>query len=98
MTADLSLLAGLDDIAWSSFEHAYGPADDVPELLRALVSGDEEQAEAAVHELYGTIWHQGSVYPATIPAVPFLIEIAVSGAAGGQTPEVLRLLGHIAGS
>ncbi|WP_143765334.1 hypothetical protein [Catenulispora acidiphila] len=70
----------------------------MPELLRALVSGDEEQAAEAVYELYGTIWHQGSVYPATIPAVPFLVRIAVSGAAGAQTPELLGLLADIASS
>lgn len=98
MTVEHSALAGLDEVAWDSLEHAYGPATDVPELLRALVSGDEEQAAEAVYELYGTIWHQGSVYPATIPAVPFLVRIAVSGAAGAQTPELLGLLADIASS
>lgn len=98
MTVEHSALAGLDEVAWDSLEHAYGPATDVPELLRVLVSGDQEQAAEAVYELYGTIWHQGSVYPATIPAVPFLIRIAVCGAAGAQTPELLGLLADIAGS
>lgn len=98
MTFDPSLLAGLDDVAWDSLEHAYGAATDVPEALRALVSGDDDLAEEAMYELYGNIWHQGSVYPATIPAVPFLVAIAVARAAGKQTPEVLRLLGYIAAS
>lgn len=99
MTADPPALAGLDDVAWASFDHAYGPATDVPDLLRDLASGDEEAAAAAVDELYSCIWHQGSVYPATVPAVPFLVKVAASGAAGDQqTPEVLRLLGHIAAS
>ena len=98
MTFDLPALAGLDDVAWDSLEHAYGPADDVPDLLRALAAGDAEQAEEAVYELYSNIWHQGSVYPATIPAVPFLVAIAASGASGTQTPQVLRLLGDIAAS
>ena len=98
MSFDPSLLAGLDDVAWDSLEHAYGPAADVPEVLRALVSGDDELADEAMYELYGNIWHQGSVYPATVPAVPFLVAIAVAGAAGKQTPEVLRLLGYLAAS
>lgn len=98
MTFDPSVLAGLDDVAWDALEHAYGPATDVPEVLRALVSGDDELADEAMYELFGNIWHQGSVYPATIPAVPFLVAIAVAGAAGKQTPEVLRLLGYIAAS
>ena len=59
MTTGPSALAGLDDVAWDSFEHAYGPAGDVPELLRAL-AGDDEAAAEAMYELYGTIGHQGS--------------------------------------
>lgn len=98
MSFEPSLLAGLDDVPWDTLEHAYGPATDVPEVLRALVSGEEEQADEAMYELYGNIWHQGSVYPATIPAVPFLVAIAVARAAGKQTAEVLRLLGFIAAS
>jgi hypothetical protein len=33
----MALLDGLDRIAWSRLHHAYGPATDVPALLRALV-------------------------------------------------------------
>lgn len=98
MTSDLPVLAGLDDVAWGSLEHAYGPADDVPFMLRALASGDDEQTEEALYDLHSNIWHQGSVYPATVPAVPFLVRIATSGAAGGRTAEVLQLLGRIASS
>jgi hypothetical protein len=65
------MLEGLDRIEWAALEHAYGPASDVPELLRALAEGDTE----AVDALYGNIWHQGTVYAATAPAVPFLIEL-----------------------
>ncbi|MEV1147390.1 hypothetical protein [Micromonospora sp. NPDC049799] len=31
-------LAGLDDLPWESLHHAYGPAVDVPDQLRALRS------------------------------------------------------------
>ncbi|WP_157436126.1 hypothetical protein [Actinospica robiniae] len=98
MTSDPPALAGLDDVDWASLEHAYGLADDVPAVLRALASRDDEQAEAALDELHGSIWHQGSVYPATVPAVLFLAGIAASGAAGSRTAEVLQLLGRIAKS
>ena len=89
------MLTGLDEIDWASLEHAYGPAEDVPELLRRVTSGDEDDASDALDELWGTIWHQGSVYPATVSAVPYLAEIA---AAGLCTPGVLHLLGSIAES
>jgi len=68
-------LAGLEEIDWHSLQHAYGPADDVPHLLRLLLSSDGEVRDSAWQELYGNIWHQGDVYQATSYAVPFLIRM-----------------------
>ncbi|MEA2705061.1 MAG: hypothetical protein QOD63_3006, partial [Actinomycetota bacterium] len=48
--------------------------EDVADILRSLVAGEETAGEA-VGELFGNIWHQGSIYEATAHAVPFLIEI-----------------------
>ncbi|MFF0732012.1 hypothetical protein ACFYVK_10405 [Streptomyces chartreusis] len=89
------VLAGLDDRPWGDVEHAYGSADDVPAVLRALADDDPETAGAALHELYGNIWHQGTVYAATVEAVPFLARLA---AAGYRSADVLVLLGSIAES
>ncbi|MET9832287.1 hypothetical protein ABZ078_23980 [Streptomyces sp. NPDC006385] len=88
-------LTGLDDRPWAALHHAYGSAEDVPAVLRALTDDDSEAAGAALHELYGTIWHQGTVYPATVEAVPFLARLAVAGC---RSAEVLVLLGCIAES
>ncbi|KAI1324307.1 hypothetical protein F5Y16DRAFT_311363 [Xylariaceae sp. FL0255] len=68
-------LAGIDDIDWSSYEDAYGPATNTPKDLRALASRDEEQVDNGQSTLYGTIYHQGSRYTASPLAVPFLIRI-----------------------
>lgn len=70
------LLAGLDRVDWSAVAHAYGPADDVPGLLRSLVSPYPERREETKFALYGNLWHQGTVYEATGAAVPFLVELA----------------------
>ncbi|MFG2907553.1 hypothetical protein ACGF13_21135 [Kitasatospora sp. NPDC048286] len=88
-------LAGLDAHPWATVSHACGPADDLPALLRALAEGDDEAAEEAVSELYGCILHQGTVYSASVDAVPYLAGIA---AAGTRTVEVLCLLGGLAES
>ncbi|MFJ8022303.1 hypothetical protein [Streptomyces sp. NPDC096311] len=40
-----------DNVQWHALTHAYGSAEDVPELIRALYQGDEETAEEAIHEL-----------------------------------------------
>ena len=97
-TSGHSVLTGLDEIDWAALEHAYGPAEDVPGLLRALASGNAEAAKEALYELWGTVWHQGSVYPATVPAVPFLARIATAGGPTTPAAEVLHLLGSIAES
>jgi hypothetical protein len=69
------MLEGIDSINWASLRHAYGSAEDVPDLLRALASADKEKRKDAVYELFGNIWHQGTVYPATAAAIPFLYEL-----------------------
>lgn len=69
------MLLDLDSVPWNALTHAYGSANDVPELLRDLGSADEKHCNAAIYELYGNIWHQGTVYEASSYAVPFLIQI-----------------------
>ncbi|WP_405831306.1 hypothetical protein [Streptomyces sp. NBC_01176] len=86
--------AELDDVPWSALTHAYGSAEDVPELIRALYQGDEETAAEAIHELYGNIHHQGSVYPASAPAVPFLAHAVHH--ASGRREDLLMLLATLA--
>nr|WP_202520858.1 PBS lyase [Streptomyces sp. SID5614] len=58
-------------------EHAYGPADDVPELLRGLASADPAEREAALDGMYGAVHHQGDVYACTLACIPFLFELVV---------------------
>ena len=84
------MLDGLDEIAWDDLDHAYGAASDVPDVLRGLADGDGE----ALNELFGTIWHQGTVYEATAYAVPFLIELLA--APDADTAGLLALLSAIA--
>jgi len=67
----------MDAIDWAFLEHAYGPATDTPGLIRDLCSDDSERVSAAQSELAGSIHHQGTVYPATVAAVPFLIDAAL---------------------
>jgi hypothetical protein len=69
------MLEGLDTIDWSSLTHAHGPATDVPVLLRALLSEDAERWMQACAELHETLWYQGTVFPASAAAIPFLFEL-----------------------
>ncbi|QDT17702.1 hypothetical protein [Alienimonas californiensis] len=93
-TAVADPLAGLEEVPWADLTHAYGSASDVPDLLRTLVSGPEEAAERAIHDLFGNVWHQGTVYPATPHAVPFLLRLLEQGRPWAE--QIAVLLGEIA--
>ncbi|MEV7564416.1 hypothetical protein [Streptomyces tanashiensis] len=74
-------LAGLDAVDWASHRHAYGPAVDVPGLLRALYRPDE--AADAADTLLVNVHHQGGcVASASVAALPFLVRAATAPAVG----------------
>lgn len=71
------ILGSLDQVDWNALSHAYGPATNVPDVLRAFAFGsDSERTKRLEEEWWGTIIHQGTYYSATKAVVPFLIEIA----------------------
>jgi hypothetical protein len=77
-------LSGLESVDWDNLEHAYGPAGDVPDALRALRSAGAEERDDARDGLANSLDHQGVQRgPATLEAVPFLIGLL----ADGTTPE-----------
>lgn len=59
---------------WSDLNHAYGAADDIPRILGQL-SPDENA------KVWGDLWsricHQGTVYSASFPVLPYLLEAAL---------------------
>ncbi|MFI2737843.1 PBS lyase [Streptomyces sp. NPDC018711] len=69
------MLTGIEEVDWASLGHAYGPADDVPELLRGLASADPAERETALDGMYGAVHHQGDVYDSTLACIPFLLEL-----------------------
>lgn len=71
-------LAGLHDVDWAALHGAYGSAADVPRLLADTASDDPQTVRDAVFELFGTIYHQGTVYEVSAHAVPFLVSLAES--------------------
>ena len=64
-------MLALDDKRWSLLSHAYGSADDVPEMILEL------QNNFVCDDLfYGYLCHQYSTYSATFAAVPYIVEVA----------------------
>lgn len=92
---EFPMLEGLDSVNWSELEHAYGPAEDVPDLIRALLSDDVKKREEARWRLWGNIIHQGTVYAATAHAVPFFVELLDSPTVQDK-PHLLVLVTSLA--
>lgn len=70
------MLDGLEEIRWDKLTHAYGQADGIPARIRALQSTDPAQWVRAMSDLYDALCHQMcSIYPATVSAIPFFIQL-----------------------
>ncbi|WP_062461625.1 hypothetical protein [Demequina soli] len=62
----------LEALNWGDIQGAYGPATEVPQLLLSARGGDSD----AWFELWGTVWHQGTVYEVSPVVVPYLVDMA----------------------
>lgn len=69
------MLKGLNKIDWHQLHHAYGPADDTPELISSLTVKGRKIRKRTLEKLYSTIYCQGMIYQATAYAVPFIISL-----------------------
>jgi hypothetical protein len=76
---------GLESPRWSELTHAYGVATDIPELLRQLESLPPSGGDA---EPWFSIWsslaHQGTIYPASFAAVPWVVDFLARAPANGD--------------
>ncbi len=62
----------LDNPNWKLLRHAYGSAEDIPEMLVNLRKNDQTNDDDL---FYGCLCHQYSLYSATFAAIPHLVEI-----------------------
>ncbi|MEN3615258.1 hypothetical protein AAH979_37745 [Plantactinospora sp. ZYX-F-223] len=88
------MIKGWDAIDWADYEGAYGPATETPDILRAIASTDPQTAADGRFEFYSSLHHQGTVYPATVLAVPFLVELAGRPGVHGRA-ELLSTIGQL---
>jgi hypothetical protein len=84
------VLTPLDVVDWSGLTHAFGEADDIPGLIEQL--SDDDWADA-VDDLFASLLDQGRVYPATVAAVPFLVQVALDEDAPGRLGALQVLAG-----
>ncbi|MBM7168737.1 HEAT repeat domain-containing protein, partial [Streptomyces sp. G44] len=92
---------GLDAVDWAGLRHNYGPADDVPGLLRRCAGPDPEDADEAAFELENLLFHQGGwICSAATAALPFLLRLATAPHVPCRRPvlDLVALLAAEAGT
>lgn len=85
----------VNEIDWDRLQHNYGPATDVPDLLRGARDHDPEVSGKAVGALDNHLYHQGGwVCSAATAALPFLIALAADPLVRHR-PSVLRVVASL---
>lgn len=76
-------MLSLDSKDWQVLTHAYGPATDIPNLLRQLALDSTPRSgyqDEPWFSLWSALCHQEDVYSASFAALPHVVEI------GTKTP------------
>jgi hypothetical protein len=90
------VIVPLDSPRWNDLNHAYGPAGDVPDLIRAIESEKmPNYRDGGVwFEVYSSLYHQYSTYSATYAALPHIVRTGETGTLW-QRVAVMCLAGEI---
>jgi hypothetical protein len=91
------MLEGLDAIDWDVYRGAYSSGNEIAQNIRALLSEDINLRRKAQSQLRENISHQGSIYPATIAVIPFIIEL-LDSQCSPDPYYLLELLDMLAGN
>lgn len=89
------MLEGLESVNWSPLHDAYGSAAKIPELIRALISPNNDVRERARYDFINNLAHQGTRCEASGYAIPFLCEL-VKAPSTPDRSAVMRCLLTIA--
>ncbi|GAA2624171.1 hypothetical protein GCM10010399_64430 [Dactylosporangium fulvum] len=91
----------LDRFDWASLEHGGGRASDTPSLLAGLTSGRRAEVVSALNHLWDDLFHQGTVYSATVAAAQYVAvllgEPLIPVWEPGRRPLRARLLDWLTG-
>jgi hypothetical protein len=76
---------------WRELKHAYGSAEDIPEIISALTP---DPVSPAWDDLWSRVCHQGTTYSASPAVLPFLLSISSNWSATDRAMP-LALAGSI---
>ncbi|UUU37667.1 hypothetical protein [Streptomyces sp. NBC_00162] len=85
-----TILKGMSRVPWHELTHAYGSAEEVPGRLSRVAWGDALTSASALSDL-GLWLGELAVFDATVEAVPFLWDLAVTDAVTSRS-GVIELL------
>ncbi|MBV1775050.1 hypothetical protein KSF73_04905 [Burkholderiaceae bacterium DAT-1] len=72
-------MLNLDSPLWSELHHAYGSAENIPELLRQLSHAPESSNDQEPwFSLWSALAHQGDVFTASFAAVPHVVAAIIA--------------------
>ncbi|MFF4270213.1 hypothetical protein [Streptomyces sp. NPDC001536] len=60
---------------WAELNHAYGPAEDVPKVLVALLDPNQAVRTKALGDIHHVVHHQNTLYEATAPTALYVAAI-----------------------
>ncbi len=65
----------IQNIEWHELRHAYGPADDLPNLLNVIENfpAEHDWKSEPWFSLWSNLYHQGSNYSASLAALPHIV-------------------------
>lgn len=86
-------IVGVVEPDWSALSHAYGTADDLPEILAELTPHESP----VWGELWSRVCHQGTTYSASPYVLPILLQLAQAWAVVAR-PMPLTLAADIVAS
>ncbi|RRD48867.1 hypothetical protein [Arachnia propionica] len=81
-------------VDWKSFRHAYGTAEDLPDLLKKLAKGKK----GAFHDIEASAMHQGGLWPAAVPVVEVVTAMIGDGVAPKQPLKLIRTAAEAVGN
>lgn len=85
-----TILKGMSRVRWHELTHAYGSAEEVPGRLSRVAWGDARTSASALSDL-GLWLGELAVFDATVEAVPFLWDLAVTDSVTNRS-GVIELL------
>lgn len=70
----------VETVPWDQLQHAYGPASDIPGLLKQIATAKGGKLAGPMDELCSRVLHQGTIYSASPPVAHVFLDLLAEAA------------------